>query len=103
MASEVAPVLRAIAPALLVRFVTSGLASAVVALQGEKRIFRGMVIGTLVGLTADCVLIPRFGAAGAAYGVLASAACQCAIAIAAVRSLLPYSAPLSVVENPLFS
>jgi len=88
MASEVAPVLCCIAPALLVRFVTGGLTSAVVALKGESRVFRSLLIGTLCGLTADCLLIPRFHASGAALGMLVSTTCQCVIMGATIRGLV---------------
>lgn len=88
MAVEVAPVLRAIAPALLVRFLASGIASAVIAMEGERSVFRSLLAGTIVGLTADCLLIPHYGASGAALGMLISAVCQCLITGAALLALV---------------
>jgi O-antigen/teichoic acid export membrane protein len=88
MVTEVAPVLRVIAPALFVRFVTSGMTSVVIALKGENRVFRSMLAGTVCGLTADCLLIPRLGASGAACGMLVSAVCQFILMAAAIRGKL---------------
>ncbi len=88
MAGEVAPVLRAIAPALLMRFLASGIASGVIAMEGEKSVFRSLVAGTIVGLAADCLLIPHYKASGAAIGMMISAACQCVVTGAALLSLV---------------
>ena len=88
MAVEVAPVLRAIAPAILVRFLAAGIASAVIAMEGERSVFRSLLAGTIVGLAADCLLIPHYKASGAAIGMLISATCQCLVTGAALLALV---------------
>jgi O-antigen/teichoic acid export membrane protein len=86
MAGEVAPVLRAMSPALLVRFVTTGISSALIAMNGEKRVFNALLLGTVVGLAADCLLIPPYKASGAAMGMLLSALCQFVVMGVAILS-----------------
>jgi len=90
-APTVVPVLRAMAPVLLLRFLVTGLASALMGLGREKHVFRCLLAGTIAGLIADLLLIPRLGAAGAADGLLVSGMLQLAMMGISTTSLVARS------------
>jgi O-antigen/teichoic acid export membrane protein len=64
------------APSMLFRFISTGMSSTLIALHGEKRVFNALLVATILGLAADCVLIPYYKASGAAMGMFVSAICQ---------------------------
>jgi hypothetical protein len=55
-------------------------------MNGEKRVFNALLLGTVVGLAADCLLIPPYKASGAAMGMLLSALCQFVVMGVAILS-----------------
>jgi O-antigen/teichoic acid export membrane protein len=87
-APMVVPVLRALAPVLFLRFMVTGLASTLMALARERHVFRCLLAGTIAGLIADLLLIPRLGAVGAAEGLLVSSLCQLAMMGVSTASLV---------------
>ena len=78
-ARQVAPVLKSMAPLLPIRFAALFMASVLTAVRRERLVLGGMIVGTVVGLTADLLLIPRFGAIGASIALFTTALCQCAV------------------------
>jgi O-antigen/teichoic acid export membrane protein len=76
-ASQVSPVLKAMAPLLPFRFAAAFAASVLTAVGRERAVLCAMICGTIAGLTADVLLIPRMGAVGASIGLFTTALSQC--------------------------
>jgi PST family polysaccharide transporter len=78
-AAQVTPIARALAVALPIRFLAVFMTSSLAALKREKQILKAMFVGLVVGTLADLILIPPFGAIGAASGLTIGSAVQCAM------------------------
>lgn len=87
-AAEVTPIARALAVALPIRFLAVFIASNLAALKREKQMVKAIFVGTGVGLAADLIFIPRWGAMGAAWGLTAGWAVQCAMLAAELARAL---------------
>lgn len=86
--SQVLPVLRSMAPLLLLRFVLVFVATGLLALKRERAVLAALAVGTTVGLLADLLLIPSWGPVGASVGLSVSAICQCLMLGATLLSML---------------
>src|SRR5207249_2751000 len=86
-APAVLPVLRALAPLVPAQFLALFLAAALAALGREKSTLRVLMASVSGGLLADLLLIPTFGARGAAWGLLTGTLIQCVLLTAAAAPL----------------
>jgi O-antigen/teichoic acid export membrane protein len=78
-ARAVAPLLHDLALLFPLRFLCLFLATTLPAFYQERQVLRGVAAGTAAGLMANSVLIPTFGAHGAAYAQMLSEGVQLAV------------------------
>jgi O-antigen/teichoic acid export membrane protein len=90
---NVAPVVQVLLGTMLITLMLTVSASAVFALEKQRSFFRSMVVVAAINLTLDAILIPRYGALGAALANGCSQAIAVCGLILLLQRLLPGSFP----------
>jgi O-antigen/teichoic acid export membrane protein len=91
---NVAPVVQVLLGTMLITFMLTVSASAVFALEKQRSFLRSMVVVAAINLILDVVLIPRYGALGAALANGCSQAIAVCGLIFLLQRLLPGSFPV---------